>query len=100
MRVWLTCFLVLFGVAELLDWMQDLSLPMPIFILGGAFLAIASNYNKLANLPFHPDYESSDEPQNSVSQAQPNKPIQPASATTTANRPISFDIHKPFHPGD
>lgn len=46
MRIWLACFFVLFALAELFDWMQQLTLPMPIYILGGAFLAIASNYNK------------------------------------------------------
>lgn len=47
MRIWLACFVVLFALAELFDWVKDLSLPLPIYILGGAFLAIASNYNKL-----------------------------------------------------
>jgi hypothetical protein len=47
MKVWLACFLVLFALAELFDWVKDLSLPLPIYILGGAFLAVASNYNRL-----------------------------------------------------
>lgn len=46
MRVWLSCFLVLFALAELYQWAQHLTLPLPIYILGGAFLAIASNANK------------------------------------------------------
>ena len=46
MRILIACFFVLFALAELFDWLQQLSLPMPIYILGGAFLAIASNYNK------------------------------------------------------
>ena len=46
MRVWLSCFLVLFALAELYQWAQHLTLPLPIYILGGAFLAIASNTNK------------------------------------------------------
>ncbi len=47
MKVWLACFLVLFALAELFDWVQKFSLPLPIYILGGAFLAVASNYDKL-----------------------------------------------------
>jgi hypothetical protein len=47
MRVWLACFLVLFALAELFDWLQEFSLPLPIYILGGAFLAVASNYDKI-----------------------------------------------------
>lgn len=46
MRVWLTCFVLLFALSQLFDWMKHISLPLPIYILGGAFLAIASNYNK------------------------------------------------------
>ena len=47
MRVWLACFFVLFALAEFFDWVKELSLPLPIYILGGAFLAVASNYNRL-----------------------------------------------------
>ncbi len=47
MKVWLACFLVLFALAELFEWVQKFSLPLPIYILGGAFLAVASNYDKL-----------------------------------------------------
>jgi hypothetical protein len=47
MRVWLACFVVLFALAELFDWLQEFSLPLPIYILGGAFLAVASNYDKI-----------------------------------------------------
>lgn len=47
MRVWIACFVVLFAVAQLFDWVQQFYLPLPICILGGAFLAVASNYDKL-----------------------------------------------------
>ncbi|MDJ0737699.1 MAG: hypothetical protein QNJ47_27200 [Nostocaceae cyanobacterium] len=47
MRVWLACFFVLFALAQFFDWVQQLSLPLPIYILAGAFLAVASNYEKL-----------------------------------------------------
>jgi hypothetical protein len=47
MRVWLVCFVVLFAIAQLFDWVKGLQLPLPIYILGGAFLAVASNYDKL-----------------------------------------------------
>jgi hypothetical protein len=52
MKIWLACFLLLFAIAELLEWVQHLSLPLPIYILGGAFLAIASNSNKRLGLFF------------------------------------------------
>jgi hypothetical protein len=47
MKVWLACFLVLFALAELFNWLRAFSLPLPIYILGGAFLAVASNYNQI-----------------------------------------------------
>jgi uncharacterized membrane protein len=47
MRVWLACFFVLFALAEFFDWVKELSLPLPIYILGGAILAVASNYDKM-----------------------------------------------------
>lgn len=50
MRIWLACFLVLFAVVELYEWAKHLSLP--IYILGGAILAIASNYDKRPNWLF------------------------------------------------
>ncbi|WP_017655278.1 hypothetical protein [Fortiea contorta] len=47
MRVWLACFVVLFALAEFFDWLQEFALPLPIYILGGAFLAVTSNYDKI-----------------------------------------------------
>ncbi len=101
MRVWITCFVLLFGAAELLDWLQTFAMPLPIFVLGGAFLAIASNYSKLTNLPFHPEYEEPDPaqtlapppPPSSVLHSSVNSKVSPA-------RPLSFTIRKPFQPGD
>ncbi|MEH2329747.1 hypothetical protein [Nostoc sp.] len=52
MKVWLACFLVLFALAELFDWLQEFNLPLPIYILGGAFLAVASNYDKIVGSSF------------------------------------------------
>ncbi|NJL65081.1 MAG: hypothetical protein HC903_28950 [Methylacidiphilales bacterium] len=47
MKIWFACFLLLFVLAELFDWVKDFTLPLPIYILGGAFLAVVSNYDKL-----------------------------------------------------
>lgn len=43
MKAWIACFVILFGLAELFLWITDFILPLPIYLLGGAFLAIASN---------------------------------------------------------
>jgi hypothetical protein len=63
MKVWLVCFFVLFALAKLFDWVQGLSLPLPIYILGGAFLAIASNYDKIVGSYFS----------DAISQTQPEQ---------------------------
>lgn len=47
MRIWFICFVVLFAASQLFDWVQQFTLPLPIYILGGTFLAVASNYEKL-----------------------------------------------------
>ncbi len=46
MKVWLSCFLVLFAIAGLYQWAQHVTLPLPFYILCGAVLAVASNANK------------------------------------------------------
>ncbi|MFM5889046.1 MAG: hypothetical protein ACKPFD_20690 [Dolichospermum sp.] len=46
MRVWLLCFFVLFATAEFFKWLRAFSIPLPIYILAGVFLAVASNYDK------------------------------------------------------
>ncbi|MGL5805624.1 MAG: hypothetical protein ACRC2R_27285 [Xenococcaceae cyanobacterium] len=46
MKVWITTFCVLFFLAQVYAWVKDFIVPLPLSILGGAFLAIASNYEK------------------------------------------------------
>lgn len=55
MRVWLVSFVILFAIARLFQWIQQLSVPLPVFILGGVILAIASNYDKRSGWPFYRD---------------------------------------------
>ncbi len=101
MRIWIVCFLVLFGSAEVLEWAQQFSLPMPIFVLGGAFLAIASNYSKLTYLPFHPDHDSLEPVADpAAAPTVPPAPATPApqSQASQKSTPISFEISKPFQP--
>ena len=46
MKSWLVIVAILFVIAEAILWVKNFILPLPIYILGGAFLAIASNYDK------------------------------------------------------
>jgi hypothetical protein len=107
MRVWLTCFVLLFGAAELYQWVAKLSLPMPIFVLGGIFLALFSNFDQLKEFPFHPEYQDPPLPPNDPSALTPEPMNRVRSTevviTPAANpqdQPISFTISKPFQPRD
>ena len=46
MKAWLISVAILFVFAEFSLWIADFILPLPIYIFGGALLAIASNYEK------------------------------------------------------
>lgn len=52
MKIWLTSFVLLFALAQLFQWIKHWSPPLPIFILAGLCLAIASNYDKRSGWPF------------------------------------------------
>ncbi|WP_066381303.1 MULTISPECIES: hypothetical protein [unclassified Anabaena] len=84
MRIWLACFLVLFALAELFDWLKKFSLPLPIYILGGAFLAVASNYDKIIGYYFNDaTVEASLEPSQLESYAPSANPV-----SLTASQPV------------
>ena len=42
-KAWLVSVGILFVLAEFSIWLKQFMLPLPIYVLGGAFLAIASN---------------------------------------------------------
>ncbi|MBV9385837.1 MAG: hypothetical protein JOZ78_05345 [Chroococcidiopsidaceae cyanobacterium CP_BM_ER_R8_30] len=87
MRIWLTCFGVLFAIAEFCQWVEHLTLPLPVYILGGALLVIASNYNKRIKLPWL------DESSTVIAAATPPNLPQPTSAPQPP-RSISFTIRR------
>lgn len=104
MQVWVVCFVVFFGAAELYQWLQGISLPLPVLVIAGALLAIASNSDKWTN----PTLSSSI---SSVQELPSQAPVIPAipSATATpqhypgvqlpnltpSGRSISFMVSKP-----
>lgn len=52
MKFWFVCLLIVFGVAELYQWFQGLTLPMPFYGAAGLLLAFLSNSNQwLPRLP-------------------------------------------------
>jgi uncharacterized membrane protein required for colicin V production len=57
MKSWLFSVVALFILAKALLWVRGFILPLPVYVLAGAFLAIASNYDKgIMNL-FRPEIE-------------------------------------------
>lgn len=51
MNVWLTSCVLLFVLAQVYQSLEHIRLPLPVFILGGVLLAIASNFERQAGLP-------------------------------------------------
>lgn len=51
MQVWIVCFVLFFGAAELYQWIQGITLPLPVFAVAGALLAVASNSHLLLRKP-------------------------------------------------
>jgi len=104
MRVWIFSFLVLLGMVELYQWMKDFTIPLPVFIVGGALLAIASNYSKYVSWSFGQPPEQS-EANNHLPTAdngsQTNPPNQEqlkqstSSKVVPSTRSISFTITPP-----
>lgn len=46
MKVWVSAVLLLFVLVQFYQWLKGFMLPLPIYVLAGSFLAIASNYEK------------------------------------------------------
>ncbi|MDB9312146.1 hypothetical protein PN462_03455 [Spirulina sp. CS-785/01] len=82
MRVWIVSFGLLFVIIELLDWLQGIEIPLPVFGVAGIALAIASNRDSLTAFPETP------------SQASPEElsPPQPPTTTLQPKKSISFKI--------
>jgi hypothetical protein len=109
MQFWIIGFILLLGGAEIYQWLKHFSLPLPVFILGGVFLAIVSNTDK--HLPFRfslhepdpspaPPTKSSATPTPSASShaaqssSSPNLPQFQQTKQTKLLRSISFEIKK------
>jgi hypothetical protein len=92
------CFLLFFGLSQFFQWAKHLTLPLPIFILGGAFLAIASNFDRRAGLPFdlfNPPVDPPKETQPTASTPDPAIAPTASPVVTQAPREVSFTIRKP-----
>lgn len=101
MKLWLVCFLILFFGAEAvqwfghLPWVSSVELSLPLTVLGGIGLAIASNYR---NWPaFSPPPAQPKSPPLPSPTPQPSPTIAtPAKAPKVSRKAdtISFEIKK------
>jgi hypothetical protein len=46
MKVWLVSVFILFALVQLVLWLKNFFVPLPLYILGGTCLALASSYDK------------------------------------------------------
>ncbi len=49
-QAWIAIFFILLAVAELYQSVKDITLPLPIYLVLGAVLAVASNYQQQTGL--------------------------------------------------
>lgn len=92
MKVWLVCFLGLFGAVELYQWVAavpwlQMDFPTPILLGGGSVLAIGSNIRK-ANLR-KPVALPAPSPTAAI---QPAPPSEPAALHPSPQLPV-FDVN-------
>ncbi|MBD2081524.1 hypothetical protein [Leptolyngbya sp. FACHB-17] len=85
----LICFLVFFALSQVFQWAQELTLPLPFFILAGAALSIASNFDRRAGFPFNLiNFPTPEAP-------PVESPTLTQSSTPKFPREVSFTIRKP-----
>ena len=60
LKAWLFGVGILFVLAEFSIWLKQFILPLPIYVLAGAFLAIASNYEQGLIALFRQENSTSD----------------------------------------
>ena len=96
-KAWLIGVGILFVLAEFGIWLKQFILPLPIYILGGALLAIASNYEQSIVKLFRQQEEITPDivaqtatliQENQMLETQPNLPTLPVS---TQQQPSKFE---------
>ena len=84
MKTWLVSVGILFILVEAFSWIKNFILPLPIYILAGAFIAIASNHDKGIMTLFRQEAaESTDVITQTASLIEERKKIQQDSSSST-----------------
>ncbi|NEQ78904.1 MAG: hypothetical protein F6K26_01030 [Moorea sp. SIO2I5] len=110
-KIWIASVLVFFGMLEIYQWVRHVTLPLPVFILAGALLAIASNYGKHPGWIFRqPSFGSDSSAPNKRQDSQDQDITNTAKLNATKQslfttlpipqKSISFIINRPFKKKD
>lgn len=70
MKVWLVTFVVLLALVEFYQWFHSLQVPLPLMLLAGVVLAIASNLIGSRSSPA-PSLEEPPTPDQNSSESEP-----------------------------
>ncbi len=93
MKTWLVSVGILFILVEAFSWVKNFILPLPIYIFAGAFIAIASNYNKGIMTLFRQETaESTDIITQTASLIEERKTIQQDGSSQTSITLTSEDL--------
>jgi len=112
MKLWLVSFLILFFGAEAIQWIlqfhwfSGVELSLPVVVMGGIGLAVASNYRQFQALGLLPEMfpaaeplASKETPTRSLTESTPphleKSPPVETTPTLKKGNSISFEIHKP-----
>ncbi|MDJ1176967.1 hypothetical protein [Roseofilum capinflatum] len=47
MRLWISCFVLVLVLAQIFQQLKALSVPLPVFLVAGGLLAVASNFEQV-----------------------------------------------------
>ncbi len=82
-QVWIAIFFILLAAVELYQSVKDIALPFPIYLVLGAVLAVASNYQQPLSF--------SQNQQVTLSEIKPTIPVLTTIQTPLLNQPENID---------
>ena len=97
MKLWVVCFVILFGSFEFYQWIRQVTwfaefqISLPLSVVGGIVLAIASNYDLMSGLPFNLLGDGAP-PSNGLNSTLPSPADTPKMMKQGNRRPISFQV--------
>ncbi|MEO1123611.1 MAG: hypothetical protein AAFW84_09630 [Cyanobacteria bacterium J06635_15] len=100
LRLWVVCFVLLFGCAEgyqwvsQLHWFSEVSLSLPLVIAGGMALAIASNHTHFLGLAVKGMRDRTFQPDLSTASPSAADNAKTSPSAMQIIKPLSFQINR------